>query len=128
VRYLYKLFYEKDKNEFHNKYFERINSDAVKRLMLFIKPIDQPESFELYYVPTNNIIDMVAKIYKLSGELNFIFNQLSKVAKDHFILECLVEELFNTIELEGVKCSKEEIARSVKTVKMKKMIKRDLIV
>ncbi|WP_096549668.1 Fic family protein [Ureibacillus thermosphaericus] len=122
MRYLYKFFYEVEKNEFEDKYIQRINSDAAKRLMLFIKPMNQPKSFQLFYVPTNYIIDIVAKIYKLSGELNFIFNQLPKVAKDHFILECLVEELFNTNELEGVKSSKEEIARSVKNIKMNKNV------
>lgn len=74
MRYLYTLFYENDASECQKIYEQRINSDSSKRLSLFIKPMNQPKYYELFYIPTNNIIDKVAKIYKLSGEINLIFN------------------------------------------------------
>jgi len=43
-----------------------------------------------------------------------IFSKLPNVAKDQFVLESIVEELFHTNELEGVGSSKVEIANSVR--------------
>lgn len=120
MKYLYKLFHQYDTNEFNKMYVNRVSADSIVRIGLSIKPINQSNVFELYYLPTNNIIDLVANIYSLSSDLNFIFNQLPPVAKDQFILECLVEELFNTNELEGVKSSKAEIVESVKSVQRSK--------
>lgn len=120
MKYIYNLFHQYDISEFNKKFKQRISSDSVIRFCLNIKPIDQPNIYELFYVPTNRIIDVVSKIYKLSSELNYMYNQLPSVAKDQFISECLVEELFHTNELEGVKSSRDEIAKSVRNVKMKK--------
>lgn len=118
--YLYKLFRKYNHTEFVKSYEERISFDSNVRLNLFIKPINQPNVFELYYVPTNKIIKLVAGIYGISGQLNFIFDKLPRVARNQFILECIVEELFNTNELEGVRSTKDEIARSIKNLKLKK--------
>src|SRR5699024_8339810 len=124
MEYLYKLFHQYDAIKFNEMYANRVSADSIVRIDLSIKPIDQSNVFELFYLPTNKIIDLVANIYSLSSDLNFIFNQLPPVAKDQFILECLVEELFNTNELEGVKSSKAEIVDSVKNVQMRKSDKK----
>lgn len=120
MKYLFKLFHQYDHTEFNRMFEHRISADSIIRLNLKIKPIDQPNTFELYYLPTNNIINLVAEIYSLSNGLKTIFNQLPSVAKDQFILECLIEELYNTNELEGVKSSKAEIAQSIKNVNISK--------
>ncbi|MEJ8777926.1 Fic family protein [Pseudogracilibacillus sp. ICA-222130] len=124
MKYLYKLFYQYDNTEFQKMYDHRLSSDSIARIDLSIKPIDQPNIFELYYLPTNKIIDLIANIYSLSGDLTLVFNQLPSVAKNQFIIECLIEELFNTNELEGVKSSRAEIAESVKNVQMSKKSKK----
>lgn len=124
MRYLYKLFHQYDYTEFQEMFEHRISADSIVRINLKIKPIDQQNIFGLYYLPTNNMINLVAKIYSLSSDLNFIFNELPSVAKDQFIFECLVEELFNTNELEGVRSSKAEIAESVKNVQLSKSNKK----
>lgn len=124
MKYLYKLFHQYDNAAFQEMYEHRLASDSIARVNLNIKPIDQPNIFELYYLPTNHIIELVANIYSISSDLNFIFNQLPSVAKHQFITECLIEELLNTNELEGVKSSREEIAESVKIVRMNKNTKK----
>src|SRR5690625_867924 len=107
MKYLYKLFHQYDNTEFQKMYKQRLAADSLVRINLNIKPINQSNIFELYYLPTNYIVDLVTNIYSLSGDLNFIFNQLPSVAKNQFIMECLTEELFNTNELEGVRSSRE---------------------
>lgn len=124
MKYLYKLFYQYDNTAFKEMYEHRLSSDSLVRMNLSIKPIDQPNTFELYYLPTNHIIEFVATIYSLSGELNFILSKLPPIAKHQFIMECLTEELLNTNELEGVKSSRAEIAESVKNVQLNKRNKK----
>jgi len=124
MKYLYKLFHQYDNTEFQKMYKQRLAADSLVRINLNIKPINQSNIFELYYLPTNYIVDLVTNIYSLSGDLNFIFNQLPSVAKNQFIMECLTEELFNTNELEGVRSSRAEIAESIKNVQLSKKDKK----
>src|SRR5699024_7948527 len=57
---------------------------------------------------------------KLSRSLNYTHDTLPPVARKQFLLECLVEELYNTNELEGVKSTKKEIARSTREAQLNK--------
>lgn len=120
MQYLYKLFHQYDHTEFIKRYEHRISTDSIMRFNLSIKPMDQPHIYDLYYIPTNNIVEKTSEIYRISGQLNMIFGKLPSVAKDQFILECLVEELYNTNELEGVQSTRDEIVKSIRNVKLKK--------
>lgn len=80
--------------------------------------------FKLYYIPTNEMIYQISELYDIAGELTLNYTQLPKVAREHFILEHLVEELYNTNELEGVKSSKMEIASGVRNVHLKSRNKK----
>lgn len=82
--------------------------------------MDQPNIYKLYYVPTNRMIQQISEIYKISYQLDTIFNPLPPIAKKQFIFESLVEELHNTNQLEGVSSSREEIARSVREIRLNK--------
>lgn len=124
MKELYKIFYETNSSEFEKEYEKRIRFDSTVRTNLTIKPINQPNTFELYYIPTNSMLEKVCKIYKISSELNQTFRSLPSIAKDQFIFERIVEELFNTNELEGVKSTRKEIAKSVREVKLNKSKKR----
>lgn len=124
MQYIYKLFHQYDQSTFVEKYTKRTTSETVVWLDLSIKPINQPNIYELYYIPTNEMLHRIAEIYKVSGELNLNYHKLPIVAKDQFILESLVEELYKTNELEGVKSSKAEIATSVKSIQLKKTDKK----
>lgn len=124
MRYLYKLFHECNSSDFNEIYQRRINSDSSQRLGLKIKPISQPNIYELYYVPTNKMINMISELHLISEEFNKTFNDLPKVAQNQFIYECLVEELYHTNELEGIQSTREEIARSAKNIKLNKKSKK----
>lgn len=124
MKYMSKVFYENDRQKFQNEYEKRLSFESTTQLNLSIKPIDQSNIFQLYYIPTNQMINKIADIYKLSGELNEIAGTLPPVASHQFILECIIEELFNTNELEGVKSTKGEIARSVREVQLNKQKKK----
>lgn len=123
MRNLHKIYHEQSDSQFNNYYEKRFSYESTCVLNLQIKPIYQPKSYQLYYVPTNDIISKISKAYKISNYLENFFENLPKIAKNQFVYECIVEELFNTNELEGVKSSKEEIARSVKDIKLNKKTK-----
>ena len=116
MKYLYKVFYENDHTQFIDQYNKRISFDSAKHFNLEIKPIDQPNVFGLYYIPTNDMLNKISQIHRVSSNLNNIYKALPPVAKEQFIYELLVEELYHTNELEGVKSTKKEIANSVKEV------------
>lgn len=118
MRSLYKVFRESNHNNYYRTYKSRISFESTVKLGLTIKPIDQPNTYELYYVPTNEMIEQVSVIYKTSNELNKTFNNLPDIAKEQFIFERIVDELYSTNELEGVKSTKAEIARSIKNIKL----------
>lgn len=117
MKYLYKIFRQYDQTNFTEEYERRIEMPSTIRFNLQIKPMKQPNVYNLYYIPTNDMIIKVAEIYKVSGQLNMIFNKLPPVAKEQFITECLIEELYHTNDLEGVRSTKDEIAQSVKNVR-----------
>lgn len=124
MRDLYKIFHESDPTEFNDIYLKRVSFDSTVRINLTIKPIDQPNVFNLYYIPTNEMINKVSKIYRISNELNDVSESLPAIAKDQFIFERLVEELYNTNELEGVRSTRDEIARSVREVRLNRNNKK----
>lgn len=124
MRYLYKLFHENSTKDFNEVYERRYNFESSIHTSLIIKPITQSNIFELYYTPTNRMFMLISEVYNVANQLQTIFTKLPPVAKDQFINECLVEELFNTNELEGIRSSREEIARSTRELQANKKLKR----
>jgi Fic family protein len=121
VKYLHKIFNEKNSGEFEQIYKIRFYFDSAKHLGLHIKPMNQSQTYELYYVPTNEMLKIISNIQWRAARLQETYKALPPVARNQFINECLVEELFNTNELEGIRSSREEIARSTKEVKLNKI-------
>src|SRR5699024_8815756 len=117
MKSMYKIFREHDHSHFKSIYSNRISFESTVKLGLTIRPIDQPHTYELYYIPTNEMIEKVSLIHVISSELNQVFDTLPDIAKDQFIFERIVNELYNTNELEGVKSTKAEIASSVKEIR-----------
>lgn len=124
MRHINKIFHESSTSDFNKIYLDRFNSDSAIHLGIHIKPMDQPNTYELYYVPTNKMLSMVSELYKISWEFNNTFSNLPKVAQKQFIIECISEELYNTNELEGIRSSREEIVRSTKDVIFNKKSKK----
>lgn len=125
MRHIHKIFHENSASDFIKLHQDRFRYDSTIHLGLHIKPINQPHTYELYYVPSNNMLNMISELYKISREFNNTFNNLlPTVAQKQFVNECLVEELYNTNELEGIRSSREEIARSTKDVMLNKKTKK----
>ena len=119
MKYLYKIFHKTDPGKFEQIYNKRIRFDSTVLLGLSIKPMDQPHTYPLYYVPTNSMLQMIQTIHVLSASLQETYqHKLPGVAQEQFVRECLVEELFSTNELEGVRSTREEIARSAREVEV----------
>lgn len=113
MRDLYKYFYEDD-DLYESIYDKRMASDSLVTLDLTIKPINQPHTYQLYYVPTNKMMTDLAQIYKWAKALNEISFTLPEIAKHQFLNQLIVEEIQQTNELEGVKSSRTEIVESIK--------------
>ncbi|WP_017756773.1 Fic family protein [Calidifontibacillus oryziterrae] len=124
MRHLYKIFRETNFGEFEDYYQRRINFETTIKLPFKIKPINQSKTFQLYYVPTNELINKINEIYKQDSLLNSINETLPPIAQQNFIFDCLMEELHNTNDLEGVRSSKEEIIRSAKLINNTKVKNR----
>lgn len=114
MKYLYKIFNESSTPVFNKVYENRLVSENVEIFPLNIKPLHYPHDYPLYYLPTSNIIKLTTTIYKYNLEIMDLFNALPGIAQKNYIFDCIVEELQNTNEIEGVRSSREEIARSAK--------------
>lgn len=126
MHYLYKEYYNlKTYEERKSKANERRSYDSTINFNLDIKPINQPEKFNLYYVPTSSTMSLVANISSLDKELEATYNELPLLAQNHFFIDMLSRELFSTNELEGVRSSKDEIVKTTRKIlgdnKTKKM-------
>ncbi|WP_059050229.1 Fic family protein [Paenibacillus senegalimassiliensis] len=120
MKYLHKVFHEKSASEFEKTYHARFHSDMAIHVDLTIKPINQRHNYELFYVPSNAMLQMVGDLHITSNILAETFNTLPSVAQRQFIHECLIDELYNTNQLEGVTSTREEIARSTREVLLNK--------
>lgn len=113
--YFHKEYYNikslKDRKE---KAKERMNYDSTIKTNLEIKPIDQPDKFELYYVPTNATIELISEISRIDIMLGNIYEDLPGLAQRNFFIDMLSQELQSTNELEGVRSSKEEIVKTTR--------------
>lgn len=123
MRYMHKIYSELNPSDFNDCYQSRLAFDSTYLLDINIKPMDQPNEYELYFIPTTEMMLKLTKAYKVSKRLEDIYEHLPDVAKEQFVMECIVDELYNTNELEGVKSSKEEIARSARELKLNKKSK-----
>lgn len=119
MQYMYKLFRKLESDQFIEKYKARFNAETTIRFNLHIKPMKQPNVFELYYVPTNNMFMQMEVIYQISTQINTILNHLPPIAKEQYVRECLADELYNTNELEGVQSTRNEIVESIRELELK---------
>lgn len=60
------------------------------------------------------MIEKIVELYRQDILLNDLYRKLPNIAKENFFLDCLVEELQNTNDIEGVKSTKEELVKSAK--------------
>lgn len=116
MRYMNKLFYELKPEGRKDKLKDRLNYDSVLVTNLQIKPMDQSNIFNLYYVPTMKTIDLIGKISKDDVILSQLYDKLPGIAKQRFIIDMLSEELYSSNTLEGVESTKGEIVNTTKEI------------
>lgn len=122
--YFHKMYYNIRSSKERDKIAEyRYNFHSTIKTGLEIKPIDQSNIFELFYIPTNKTMNLIQEIIFNDRKLDEGFNILPGVAKTKFLIEIIAEEVYSTNELEGVKSSKREIAESTKSLIFNKQTK-----
>ena len=115
--YFHKEYYNlKTLDDRKDKSQERMNYDSTIKTNFKIKPINQPETFMLYYVPTNETMELISEVSKLDILLENAYDELPGLAQKNFFIDMLGMELQSTNELEGVRSSKHEIVQTAKKV------------
>ncbi|PTH32395.1 Fic family protein [Staphylococcus arlettae] len=114
--FMYKFFY-KNPQEYEKEYEKRMNAPNVELLELKIRPYKSNAEFELYYIPTSKILNLVNDIEKNNSKLIEHTINLPEAATESLHKDIIVNELFSTNQIEGVKSSKQEIVHSMKEIK-----------
>ena len=114
MKYMHKIFHMKDPQEAGAIHELRMKGEATTKLAFKIKPYGFPDDFRAYYVPTNETMMKIGTVYSQDDRLNRLNRRLPGVAKDHYIFECLIDELQSTNSLEGVQSTREEFVRSAR--------------
>src|SRR5690554_5748836 len=81
MNYFHKLYYTISSSEERDRMVkERYNYHSTIKTGLEIKPMDQPKKFELFYVPTNNTMNLIQEIMSNDKELDRKYNMLPGIA------------------------------------------------
>lgn len=100
--WLYKIKYS-DRDEYESKYRERLKGEATYNYNFKI------HSFPAFVVGNTQILGLVSEILMLNKSLFDIQQKLPKEAIDWYKRKCLIEEVKQTNELEGVASTRKEI-------------------
>ncbi|HLR75204.1 MAG TPA: Fic family protein [Virgibacillus sp.] len=128
--YLFKMFHQVDSQSFEEEYNMRFNGFGTTKIPLRIKPYKTNETFTLFYVNTRDLVYKSNKIYQQDNIIRTLKNKLPAIAKQDFINNHIINELYSTNVLEGVQSSRQEIVESTrelainphKKVRLKNMI------
>ncbi|MCI2953821.1 Fic family protein [Staphylococcus caprae] len=116
MEFMYKYFYKYPK-EFEKELNIRLNDPNVEILDLKIKPFKSSDSFNLYYILTSKIKNLIDDIDKNNSTIAKLITNLPEIVTQSLHQELIVNELFSTNQIEGIKCSKQEILNSIKHIK-----------
>lgn len=114
MRHFYKIAYNSSHDEAERVYQQRFQADSATRLPFSIQPINQTETFPLYYVPTDDMIRICCAIHVHSRELQSLIEALPEVARRQFVFETIIAEMQNTNEIEGVASTRAELVDSAR--------------
>lgn len=106
--HLSKLYY-KDEILWKKEYEQRFNSYGTKHFGIEIKQFGRNKGYEAFLYYTDEIINLIQKIYSLQCELAFIKYSLPDVVQQQYILQCIAEEIKSTNDIEGVRSTRREI-------------------
>lgn len=110
--YIFKKYYKKD--NYKDSYEKRVNFESSLRLDFRVK--DNP----LYFVFNSYTTNLMDRVRVLDGEINDLYRKLPKVAKFSFLDDIIVEEIYSSNEIEGVRSTKEELLFTKKDLEINK--------
>lgn len=115
MEYLYKLWYQ-NIEQARSRYDYYLKDGASVMLPFEIRPIHHDASYPLFYRASNELLLAVERIYRQDVSLQDLGGKLPDLAKRDFLSTLIVEEIFNSNEIEHVRSTRQEIARSVRDV------------
>lgn len=101
--WLYKTKYS-DRENYDKIYSQRYNSDSTYRYDFNI------HSYPAFVVINTELMELISEIYKLDKQLYSVEAKLPIVALDNYKHNCLIDEIKQTNELEGVASTRKEIS------------------
>ena len=107
---LSKIFYKKP-TEYESIYDARFNSEASIKL-----PIKIHENVGFIF-NTNEITNLLVKIYKTINKINLLRTHLPNIAINSYIIKSLKDEIVLTNEIEGVRSTRKEIEDAIDSIK-----------
>ncbi len=117
MKYFYKMAFDSDKALVEQEYLARFNAASSIKLPIYITPFEQNQSFQLYYVPTNEMIKLCCAIYSNNAKIKEIVDGLPDIAKTQFVFESIIAEMQSTNEIEGVSSTRSELVESARSSK-----------
>lgn len=100
------------------EYKNRFNSPTTLRTGLKIYPFvngsrKTSESFELFYLPLQDILILEEQIKYNSENITRLRNKIPDIAESKIVLSAIIEEIQSTNEVEGVRSTRHEIGEAI---------------
>lgn len=108
--YIFKKYYKKE--NYKKSYEDRINFEASFKLDFFAG------DYPLYFVFNSYTTNLLDRVRVLDREIDDLYNMLPDVAKYSFLDDIIVEEIFSSNEIEGVRSTREEILLTKKQLEV----------
>lgn len=118
---LTKLYYQ-DKKEYKSQYEIRFNGPSTYHIPLKI------HENEAFVVVTTEILNKIENIYKANNKITTLCDGLPSAAFNAYINKCLIDEIYETNDIEGVRSTKKELREALasndKALKFSGLVKK----
>lgn len=115
MEYLFKFYHKSSDTEYREEVAKRKSTPSKVDIDFFIKQFNGPNKYQLYFIPTLAMMKKIELITKRDNKLQKQFEILPDSAKLSYNMDLIIDELFSTNDLEGVRSTREEIAVSVRS-------------
>nr|DAK55191.1 MAG TPA: Fic family protein [Caudoviricetes sp.] len=101
--------FHQNEDEWRKLYRSLFYSPLACHLNIFIKQYQSSKDFPAFYYYTENIATLLSNIIDAQSQLMILITEIPGVAINHFSLNCLIDEIKATNDIEGVRSTKKEI-------------------
>ena len=95
-------------------YSQRIDHISTQQFPFRIHTTKNNQALPLYFIYNAHTSTLMSQIYKADRETMLLVNQLPGIVQSVLVRDILVEELYHTNEIEGVKSTKEQFVQSMR--------------